>query len=315
MKNYLKKLPFFKECFQYSVPLFQCPSFLFLILGILNIAAMLSTYFIATRFSDEPEVSALITISVSLVIFVIGSVVVNSFDKLAQANKMKTEFVRIASHQLRSPLTSLRWAVDQLMEGVVGRPTEEQIEYLKIISESNQRMLKLINDLLDVSKIEMGSFMFKFEPVDLEKVAKEVIEGLAPFAKANNILLNLVFDPQLPPVHSDQERIRMVFSNLIDNAIKYNLGKGQVDVGAKLKDKNIQVFVKDNGVGIPKEQQKNIFQKFFRSDNAMKHQTIGTGLGLFIVKAIVEANKGKIWFESEENKGTTFLFEIPIAKK
>jgi signal transduction histidine kinase len=227
---------------------------------------------------------------------------------------MKTEFIRIASHQLRTPLSSMRWANDLLKRGSIGRPTEEQKEYLDIIETGNQRMLKLINDLLDVSKIEMGNMTFDFKPVDIRAVAREVVQDLMLLATANNTALRLEAETDLPLVLSDGEKIKMVFSNLIDNAIKYTKGQGEVMVGMGKSGDYVQVFVRDNGVGIPKAQQKNIFQKFFRSDNALKHQTVGTGLGLFIVKSIIEANKGNTWFESEENKGSTFYFRIPIAK-
>jgi len=309
------KIPFFKECDQYNISLWQCPSFLFFILGLLNIGAMISTYIISTRLTEEPEITALITISVSLVIFIIGTVIVQGFDKLLQANKMKTEFIRIASHQLRTPLSSLRWANDLLMQGGgLSKPTHEQEEYLEIIRDSNQRMLKLINDLLDVTKIEMGNLPMELKPADIKSVAQEVVFDLNPLAKANNVVLNLKIKDGLSLVLSDQEKCKMVFTNLIDNAIKYNKGKESVDIAAEKRGDFIRVSIQDEGVGIPKAQQKNIFQKFFRSDNIMKHQTVGTGLGLFIVKAIIDANKGRVWFESQEDEGTTFYFEIPIAK-
>lgn len=308
------KIPFFKECDQYNISLWQCPSFLFFILGLLNIGAMISTYIISTRLTEEPEITALITILVSLIIFIIGTVIVQGFDKLLQANKMKTEFIRIASHQLRTPLSSLRWANDLLMQGGISKPTHEQTEYLEIIKDSNQRMLKLINDLLDVTKIEMGNLPMELKQVDIKSIAEEAVSDLSPLAKANNVVLNLKIKDGLSLALSDQEKCKMVFANLIDNAIKYSRGKGNVDIAAEQRGDFIRVSIRDEGVGIPKAQQKNIFQKFFRSDNIMKHQTVGTGLGLFIVKAIIDANKGKIWFESQEGEGTTFYFEIPIVK-
>jgi signal transduction histidine kinase len=308
------KYLFFRECKEYNISLWQCPSFLFFVLGLLNIAAMLSTYMISTRFTEEPQITALLTILVSLIIFIIGSVIVQGFDKLLQANKMKTEFIRIASHQLRTPLSSLRWANDLLMQGGIVKPTHEQTEYLAIIKDSNQRMLKLINDLLDVTKIEMGNLPLELKPVDIKKIVQDVFADLGIMARAKNVTLNSNIPDNLPPALSDSEKCKMIFSNLIDNSIKYSKGKGTINVFAQQTGDFIQVSVSDQGVGIPRAQQKNIFQKFFRSDNAMKHETVGTGLGLFIVKAIVEANKGQIWFESEENQGTTFYFKIPIAK-
>jgi len=310
----IKKILLFRDCGQYNISLWQCPSFLFFILGVFNIGAMLTTYYISTRLTDEPEVTALITIFISLIIFIIGTTIVQGFEKLLQANKMKTEFIRIASHQLRTPLSSLRWANDLLMEGDIGKPTEEQVEYLEIIKDSNLRMLRLINDLLDVTKIEMGNLTIDLKPLNIKQTAEEVIKALEPLAKANNVVVKLQAEENLPPVLSDPEKCKMVFSNLIDNAIKYSKGRGEVNVGLEKKDSFIQVFIKDQGVGIPKAQQRNIFQKFFRSDNVMKHQTVGSGLGLFIVKAILDANHGGIWFTSEEDKGTAFYFKLPIAK-
>lgn len=308
------QLPIFRECTQYNIPMWQCPSFLFFILGIFNIAAMISTYLVSTRLTEEPEITALITIAVSLIIFIIGTVIVQGFDKLLQANKMKTEFIRIASHQLRTPLSSLRWANELLMEGGIGKPTDEQVEYLDIIKDSNQRMLKLINDLLDVTKIEMGNLAITAKHVDLKAIAQDTVKELTPMAKANNVSLKLETEGDVPFALCDEEKTKMVFNNLVDNAIKYSGGKGGVAVRLEEEGSFVKVSVRDQGVGIPKGQQKNIFQKFFRSDNVMKHQTVGTGLGLFIVKAIIDASKGTIWFESEEGKGTTFYFKLPIGK-
>lgn len=305
----------FKECRQYNISLWQCPSFLFFVLGMVNIGAMISTYFISNYFTEEPEMTALLTIIVSAAILVIGSAIVHGFDRLLEANKMKTEFIRIASHQLRTPLSALRWANDLLMGGVtVTKPTAEQEEYLEIIKNSNQRMLKLVNDLLDVTKIEMGNLKIVLKPLDLKKIIEDVALELFPLAKASNLSLKFNIHESLPLVFSDADKIRMVVLNLIDNAIKYTKGGGTVSVTAEGKGSFVEVAIKDTGVGIPKDQRKNIFQKFFRSDNAMKHQTVGSGLGLFIVKAIIDSNQGRIWFESEEDKGSSFYFRIPTAK-
>ncbi|MFH0852271.1 MAG: HAMP domain-containing sensor histidine kinase [bacterium] len=312
--RFLKKY-IFRECERYNIGLWESPSFLFFVIGLMNVIAMFGTYIISSRLTDEPEITALITIIVSVIIFIIGATIVQGFDRLLEASKMKTEFIRIASHQLRTPLSSLRWANDLLMSGgSIGKPTEEQVEYLGIIKESNQRMLKLINDLLDVTKIEMGNMAIETKPVNLKEVAEAAVKDLSSLAKANNINLVLKAEENLPPALSDIEKSKMVFSNLIDNAIKYSKGRGEVAVSMAKNGNCIQVSVRDEGVGIPKAQQKNIFQKFFRSDNVMKHQTVGSGLGLFIVKAIIDAHKGSIWFESEENKGSVFHFKIPIAK-
>lgn len=304
----------FKESERYNIGLLESPSFLFFVLGLVNVAAMIATYFVSNWFQEEPEMTALITIIVSLIIFIIGVTIVRGFDRLLEINKMKTEFIRITSHQLRTPLSSMRWASDYLLKGAIGRPNQEQTEYLEIIREGNKRMIKIINDLLDVTKIDMGKLMVETKPTDLKKVAQESIKQFIATAAANNIALTLVCENNLPLVSVDEEKIKMAFSNLIDNAIKYTANKGEVRVAIKREGDYVETSVQDNGVGIPKIQQKNIFQKFFRSDNIKKHQTAGSGLGLFIVKAIIDAHRGSIWFKSEEGKGSTFYFKIPTAK-
>lgn len=306
------KLNLFKECRDYNLSIWQCPSFVFFILGVVNIVAMLGTYLIANRFTDQPEFVALIVIGVSLFIFIISHSVTEGFDKLAQANKMKTEFVSIASHQLRTPLSGMRWSLNLLKEGRCS-PTDTAT-FIDLLKENTERMIRLINDLLDVSRIEMGKNIFIPRQTNLHVLLQKIINDSQLFAQANNISLQLEAPTTLPNVFTDPDKISLAIQNLIDNAIKYTRGAGEVKAVLREEKKFIKVTIQDTGVGIPQSQQKHIFQKFFRSDNIMKHQTIGTGLGLFIAKAIIEQSKGQIWFESEEGKGTTFYFTLPIYK-
>lgn len=306
------KLNLFKECREYNLSIWQCPSFIFFILGIVNIAAMLGAYFIANRYTDQPEFVALIVIGISLFIFIISHSVTEGFDKLAQANKMKTEFIGIVSHQLRAPLSGMRWSLNLLKDGPCN-PTDTTT-LIELIKESTERMIKLVNDLLDVSRIEMGKNNFIPRQTNLHVLIQKIINNSALFARANNISLQLEAPETLSNVYTDPDKISLVIQNLIDNAIKYTKGQGEVKTILQEKKNFIKVAIKDTGVGIPKFQQKHIFQKFFRSDNIMKHQTIGTGLGLFIAKAVIEQSNGQIWFESEEGKGTTFYFTLPIYK-
>ena len=306
------KLNLFKECREYNLSIWQCPSFVFFILGVVNIVAMVSTYLIANRYTDKPEFTALIVIGISLFIFIISHFVAKGFDKLAQANKMKTEFISITSHQLRAPLSGMRWSLN-LLKYDHCNPTDTAT-FIDLIKENTERMIKLVNDLLDVSRIEMGKNTFIPRQTNLHVLIQKIINNSALFARANNISLQLEAPETLSNVYTDPDKISLVIQNLIDNAIKYTKGQGEVKTILQ-EDKNfIKVTIKDTGVGIPKSQQKHIFQKFFRSDNIMKHQTIGTGLGLFIAKAVIEQSNGQIWFESEEGKGTTFYFTLPIYK-
>ncbi|MBU1102856.1 HAMP domain-containing histidine kinase [Patescibacteria group bacterium] len=319
-KGLFAKLNLFRECAEYNLGIWECPSFIFLILGAVNVLAMISTYFIANRFTEEPEFVALIVIIVTAIFFIISHTVTQGFDKLAQANKMKTEFVSIASHQLRTPLSAMRWTLNLLNEkhqtDTQGQQNQEQTNanYISLIKESNERMIELVNDLLDVSRIEMGRIILNPQQINLYILIQKIIENFSPLAQASNVEITLEAPETLPNIYADAEKVSLVIQNLIDNAIKYIKGRGAVKISAQANGGSVKVSVKDTGVGIPKIQQKHIFQKFFRSDNIMKHQTIGTGLGLFIAKAVIEDSGGKIWFESEENKGTTFYFTLPIYK-
>lgn len=306
------KLHLFRECRDYNLSIWQCPSFVFFVLGLVNIAAMLGTYFIATRYMDQPEIVALIVIGISLFIFIISHSVTEGFNKLAQASKMKTEFVSIASHQLRAPLSSIRWSLNLLEDG--SSSPAETATFISFIKENTERMIKLVNDLLDVSRIEMGEITFSPQPTNIYLLAQKVIDNSALFAQANNVSLRLESPEVLPQAYVDPDKIFLVFQNLIDNAIKYIKGQGEVRVVLREENNFIKVAISDTGVGIPQSQQKYIFKKFFRSDNIMKYQTIGTGLGLFIAKAAIKQNNGQIWFESKEGKRTTFYFTLPIYK-
>lgn len=312
-KNVCYRVGLFRECQELNLGLLECPSFIFLILGVVNVIAMVATYFIANRYTDQPEIAAILVIVVTAIIFVISHFITEGFDKLAQANKMKTEFVSIASHQLRTPLSAMRWSLNLLNDGRVQKP-EDLATYLTLVKENNERMIKLVNDLLDVSRIEMGRIPFAPRQTNLYILVEKIVKNTEPFARANNVEISMEAPSTLPNVNTDTEKIAMVIQNLVDNAIKYINRKGEVKIIMENDAKEVKVAIKDNGVGIPAAQQKHIFQKFFRSDNAMKHQTVGTGLGLFIAKSIVEESKGKIWFESEEGKGTTFFFTLPIFK-
>ena len=310
-KKILQQLNFVARCRQYSLPLWQCPSFLIILTGLITILAMLATYIIAIKYA-EPEIVALIVIGTTSILMIISYLIIRGFERLAEANRLKSEFVSIASHQLRTPLTGIKWAINLLMSEEIGRLTKEQIEGLDNIKESNQRMINLVNDLLNVSRVEQGKITLKPEKTSLEKIIQELIEEYAFLAKASNIRLSSELEKNIPSILIDTQGIKLVLHNLIDNAMRYSQKEGRVRIKLFKKRALVRCEIEDNGVGIPSEDQKKIFQKFFRSENALKYQTEGTGLGLFIAKAIVEASKGKIGFQSQKDKGSTFWIELPI---
>lgn len=230
--------------------------------------------------------------------------------------KMKTGFVSLAAHQLRTPLSAIKWTLKMLLDGDVGEITKEQREFLEKSYASNERMISLINDLLDVTRIEEGRYLYKPAPADVADLVQSVINSSQEEIKRKNIKLEFQKPKKnLPKVKVDSEKIKIVIQNLLDNAVKYTFSGGKVTMSINYAKKEIEFSIKDNGVGIPKDQQEKIFTKFFRGANVVRMETDGSGIGLFISKNIIEAHGGKIWFESEEGKGTTFYFILPTEKE
>jgi len=312
LKKILAQLNILGQCRQYGVSLWQCPQFLFLIMGIIIIGSTLVAYAVGTRYIENPEIVALIVILISLILLIIAFIIVRSFERLAEVSRMKSEFINIVSHQLRSPLSNLRWAIEILMSGRMGRVEEKQTEYFKILKENIFRMKELVSDLLIVSRIETAKLPFKKIEFSLEDLIKEVVGTFDPFARASNVEIEFKSEKDLPKIFTDPFQIRLVLENLIDNATRYIKDRGRVLIKLENRNNNFYFEIKDNGIGISKEDQKYIFQKFFRSDTALKYQTSGSGLGLYITKAIVERSGGKIGFQSEENKGSTFWLVLPL---
>jgi len=313
------------QCKKYNLPLGQCPQFLFLVMGALIIATTIATYLIGIRFNDDPEAVALIVITLSMILLVLSFVIVQSFEQLAETNRLKTEFVSIVSHQIRSPLTNLKWIVEILTSGILVNTKEKQAEYFKILKENLERMQKLVSELLTVSRIEATKFVLKKEEFSMENLVRDLISEFDPIVKSSHVKIEMTAAPDLPKVYSDPFQILQVVENLLYNSIRYmgfdsdraNNDKIHNAVTVNLFQRGRYVFceVKDSGIGIPRDDQKYIFQKFFRAENVRRYQTSGSGLGLYIAKSIIERSGGKMGFTSCEGAGTTFWFKLPVAPR
>jgi len=313
LKGALSQLNIMRQCRRHNLSLWQCPQFLFVVMGIIIIGVAVSTYFIGTLFVEDPGIIALIVLVSTAVLIVISSIITNSFERLAEANRMKSEFISVVSPQLRSPLSNIKWAIDLLMSGRLGPIRETQTDYFKILKENNNRMKELVNDLLVVSKIDQKILPIVKKNFSLREITEGMIEGFRPFAYASNVEVKLEAEENLPDVFGDPSQIMLVVENLLDNAIRYIREKGEILIKLEKIEKTVRFHIRDTGVGIPQPDQKYIFQKFFRSENALKYQTQGSGLGLYIAKAIVEKSGGTIGFESEEGRGSVFWFTLPIS--
>ena len=241
-------------------------------------------------------------------------VILHNITREKLVEKLKTEFVSLAAHQLRTPLSAIKWTIKMVLEGDLGSINKEQREFLEDAYKSNERMINLINSLLNVSRIEEGRYIFNPVLADIEEITERVISSYKQESQKKEIKIEFERpEKKLPKVVLDIEKIQIVIDNLLKNALKYTLRGGKVTISLKSGKKEIEFSIKDNGVGIPENQQKRIFTKFFRATNIKKMDTTGSGLGLYITKNIIKAHGGKIWFTSKEGKGTTFYFTIPIT--
>ena len=242
-----------------------------------------------------------------------------------EIDKAKTEFVSLASHQLRTPLSAVNWYTEMLMAGDVGKISNEQQKYLEEIYTGNQRMVALVNALLDVSRLELGTFAVESSEMNIVEIAQSVVNELKSEIQEHKTIVEETYDTDLPTIMADPKLVRMIIQNLMSNAIKYNPEGGSVSIsielvkeeslvdGYKILPTSVLITVDDSGFGIPESDQDKIFSKLFRAENVRAMDTEGTGLGLYIIKAVVEKMNGEIWFKSEIDKGTTFYVTLPLS--
>ena len=228
-----------------------------------------------------------------------------------QATKSKSDFVSMVSHELRTPMTSIKGYISLLRQGIAGPLLPKQENFLDIVQRNVDRMTTLINDLLDVSRIEAGKIQLDIQETRIADLAKRVVETMQVNANQKGLILTLDIPPNLPPVKTDWRRITQVFTNLIGNAIAYT-PSGEVRVSVQKVPDAVQVSVQDTGIGIAPEDMNHIFERFYRAENEVVRAVGGTGLGLPIVKSFVEMHGGRIWVESTPGEGSTFTFILPL---
>ena len=310
-KDILGQLNVFSICRKYGLSLWQCPQFLFLVMGIIIITASIFSYLIGAQYVSRPEVVILIVLSIATILFVISYIITRNFERLAEVSRMKSEFINIVSHQLRSPLTNIKWTFELLTSKELDIAAEKVEEYMSNVKDNVARMVELIDDLLIVSRIEQGKIPMRKKETALSPLINDLVSRYKVFAEASHIELNFYCQKNMSKIFVDPSLIKLVVENLIDNAIRYTRGGGKVQIQLKKEGKNILFSIKDTGVGIPKKEQRYIFQKFFRAENALKERTRGSGLGLYVCRSIIKRAGGRIWFDSREGEGTTFYFTLP----
>jgi PAS domain S-box-containing protein len=268
-----------------------------------------------------------VIISSSPVIFdkkIIAAVVLfRDISEEKRIDRAKSEFVSLASHQLLTPLSNIGWFSEMLMDKEEKKTKKKQEEYLMMIKNSTERMVILVQALLNVSRIELGTFIVDPKSIDILKVLDEVIDEYKLDIDGKLMKISKHLETGIPNINADSLLLRIIFQNLISNAIKYSNDRSEVEVTVSVtndkagqidpKNGKIIIQVSDHGLGIPKDQQEKIFSKLFRANNVLETDTQGTGLGLYITKSIIDISGGSIWFESQENKGTTFYVSFPLS--
>jgi signal transduction histidine kinase len=231
--------------------------------------------------------------------------------RLVATLENQRRFVADASHELRTPLTSIKEGTGLLLDGVGGETSEKQRKLLSILAEESNRLISVVNSLLDLSKLEAGMMAYDFEVSAIDSLLKRAVAEITPLLEAKQIRLQSAVDPSLPQARLDPERVLQVLRNLLGNAVKFTPRGGRVKIAARAANGKLEVSVKDSGPGIPADSLVSIFEKFNQGNRLGPHTRQGTGLGLAIAKSIITAHGGKIWAESELGQGSTFIFVLP----
>ncbi|MBI3633285.1 MAG: PAS domain S-box protein [Candidatus Vogelbacteria bacterium] len=243
---------------------------------------------------------------------VVGAVeVFRDISEEQRVDRAKTEFVSLASHQLRTPPTIIKWNTE-LLKNSKNNLDKREMKMIDEINIANERMIRLVGSLLNVSRLELGTIDIKFQSMNITKIVDEIIFELTSDISVRNIEMKKNYSNNIPDLTGDSDLYSIIFQNLITNAVKYTPSRGRIEVTLSADGQNFLFNVRDNGYGIPKDQQKYVFTKLFRADNVKAIDTDGTGLGLYIAKSVLDLVGGSIRFESEEKKGTTFYVELPI---
>ena len=301
-----------ERCRVYRVGLWQCPHFLFIVMGFVIVVAILATNFVAQRYA-EPEIGVTIVFAVTIVLFIIGHAVVNSFEKVAEASQLKSEFISILSHELRTPLSAIKWQINALTDEKLKTSPEGTRHAIAIVAEENEKMVRLINDLLDVNRIEDKALGLVPAVFSLSQASIEAVQSFEAYAKASNLILTLLTPKTQFKVRADEGRIRSVILRLLDNATRYSASGGEVTVSLEEAADKVRWSITDQGVGIPASEVSRIFSKFFRATNILRYQTDGLGVGLYIAKYVIENSGGEIGFRTLEGRGSAFFFTLPKA--
>lgn len=301
-----------KQSQEYGVPWWKLPDMMMIYLAVLNIFTMIGTYWWFSSHWYDPRAAVLVVAGEAILITVFGNVIVETTKKVVSINRLRREFIDIMSHQMRTPTSITRWYIELLLGSKESQLSEKQRNYISSIADANSKMISLINDLLNLINVEDNKTQFNIEKTDLKKIVEQTIKSQALFATSRNITVDFKSGRLRQALaKADPIKFKMALENILNNAIKYSPSGGKVEVKVTLTVDGWLCEVKDSGLGIKQDEKAFIFEKFYRTKDKRKLDIQGTGLGLFICKALISGMDGDIWFTSKEGKGTSFFLRLP----
>jgi len=280
-------------------------------MGIIISITIIILFYLTKDYAD-PRILIFSECFVVTIMLSVGSNIIGRITDIAKINRLKTRFIELASSRLKDPLATVHWELEILLERTEGVLNEKQRERIDSIIESNESMISLVKDLLNVVRIEDNKKIEGKDIINVDKLLSKIIYSQKEYAKSKKIKVE--YDNQVPEryVKGDRRLVRIAIENVIFNAICFSPKGRKVQIKIIQQNNKLVVKIKDNGHGIPEEEKEYIFSKFFRASNILSHNIDGTGLGLYVTKRIVDGSGGRIWFKSKQGKGSEFFIEFPI---
>lgn len=299
-----------EEAKEYGIPFWKLPDFLILIMALINIIGMISTYCLALNFVDDPRTAVVFVAIESAIILIIGSIVAESSRKVIVNYKLKEEFIDLVSHQIRSPITNVKWNLEFLKQEKLSK---KQVKYVNRLAGSVEKIVSLVNDFVYLSRLDQSKKELIRQKIDIRILVKKILKEMKIFASSKKINLKFSSKCENCCVETDQKKIKIVIDNILENALKYSPEGSQVEVEVYNESKNLVIKIKDSGCGIEEADQAFVFDKFYRASEAKELSIEGTGVGLYVSKILLEEMGGEIWFESKHKKGSIFYISLPTC--
>ncbi len=303
-----------KDSLELGVPIWKLPDVVLVMMACMNIAVMIVTYFVATRYDNDPGKIIVLVAIEAIIIMIIGNVLSESAKQIVETNKLKKEFIQIISHQMRSPLTTMKWQLE-LLKNKSSNLTEKQFLQVDRIYEENERLTNMIADILNMSRIDKRSEHLIYADIILENSVNDCISMLAGFAKFKQITIDFKNSSKEHKILVDNEKMKIAIVNVIENAISYSKKGNMIKISIQPDGDFVALKIKDQGIGIKEGEQIIIFNKFYRGEGGKKAQPEGTGLGLFMSRKVIEQMGGSITLKSKVDKGTEFTLRFLKSKK